>query len=80
MITSQRGYYFIAIKYKSNLHLLHINDPRYKISYQMGGERLNTKILKVLKFSHVAIDSELPWGFPCGSADKESACNVGDWG
>ena len=43
----------------------------------MGGERLNTKILKVLKFSHVAIDSELPWGFPCGSADKDSACNVG---
>ena len=22
----------------------------------------------------------LPWGFPCGSAGKESACNAGDLG
>ena len=53
VITRQGGYYFIAIKYKSNLQLLHINDPRYKISYEIGGERLNTRILsfKILSCS-----------------------------
>ena len=25
-------------------------------------------------------DISMGWGFPCGSDDKESACNVGDLG
>ena len=28
----------------------------------------------------ISLPLDSPWGFPCGSAGKESACNMGDLG
>ena len=54
VITKQGGHCFTAIKYKSNLHLLHINDPRYTVI--KWGEKDLTPKFKKFQNSHVEID------------------------
>ena len=43
--------------------------------------RLNSKSTEAqgeVLFLDLVITSQARWGFPCGSAGKESACNAGD--
>ena len=57
--------------------------PRKRSNVQIWHKRLqillicsNIFLMKMLIF----FKSHFTWGFPCGSADKESACNAGDLG
>ena len=52
-------------------------------SQQDDVSRLNSKSAEAqgeVLYLGLVITSRARWGFPCGSAGKESACNVGDLG